>query len=314
MAKIFKKFKVDDNTGFGASSSNQAQRLINKDGTYNVTRTGESYFNRLNSYHDLIALSWTKFNFIVIGVYLIMNLFFTLIYWYIGVEHLGGMIAQNEKEKFLEAFFFSCQTFSTVGYGRINPQGYLTSAVASFESLVGLMSFALVTGLIYGRFARPNIKLLSSENAIIAPFKEGKALMFRIANARKNALIELEVTLLVSLLTPDNPSVQFIPLKLERKSITALALSWTIVHPIDEESPLYNLTLKDYEDIDLQLLFYIKGFDESYSQTVHTRVGYSYKEILWGKKFVPMYARSESGNTTILELKKLNETVDIELV
>jgi inward rectifier potassium channel len=313
MVKLFGKFKNDNDPGFGASASNQAERLINKDGSYNVSRTGVSFFNKLNTYHDLIALSWFKFNLLVLAVYLFMNLIFTFIYWGIGVEHLGGMIAKNKFEEFMEAFFFSCQTFSTVGYGRINPQGYLTSAVASIESLVGLMSFALVTGLIYGKFARPNIKLLNSENAIIAPFKDGNALMFRIVNARKNALIELDVTLMASLYTPDNPTVQFIPLKLERKSITALALSWTIVHPIDEESPLFNLTLNDFEQIDLQLLFFLKAFDESYSQTVHTRVGYSNKDILWGKKFVPMYQRSENGATTILELQKLNEMIDIAL-
>jgi inward rectifier potassium channel len=223
------------------------------------------------------------------------------------------MIASNKYEEFLEAFFFSCQTFSTVGYGRINPQGHLVSAIASLESLIGLMSFALATGLIYGRFARPNIKLLTSKNVIIAPYRGGKALMFRIANARKNPLIELDVTLMASFFTPENPVVQFIPLKLERNTVTSLVLSWTIVHPIDEESPLYNLNLKDFEEIDLQFLFFLKGFDESYSQTIHTRTGYSYHEILWGKKFLPMYKRSEHGSKTILQLENLDKMVDAEV-
>lgn len=313
MAKLFSKFKTDNDTGFGASASSQAKRLINKDGSYNVERTGVSFFNKFNSFHDLIAISWSKFNLLILAVYLLMNLFFTGIYWLIGVEHLGGMIAETPSEKIMEAFFFSCQTFSTVGYGRINPQGNLISAIAALESLVGLMSFALATGLIYGRFARPNIKLLQSQNAIIAPYKNGKALMFRIVNARKNPLIELEVTLMASLFTAENPAVQFIPLKLERKSITSLVLSWTIVHPIDEESPLFNLTAKDFEDIDLQLLFFLKAFDESYSQTVHTRTGYANKGIIWNKKFVPMFEPSENGTTTLLHLEKLNETIDINL-
>jgi inward rectifier potassium channel len=311
MAKLFKKFTSNNDTGFGASISNQAKRLINKDGSYNVTRTGVDFFEQFNPYHDLIAFSWTKFNLLVLATYLVMNLVFTIIYYAIGVEHLGGMIAVTPFEKFMEAFFFSCQTFSTVGYGRVNPQGYLTSAIASLESLIGLMSFALATGLIYGRFARPNIKLLSSKNAIIAPYKDGKALMFRIVNSRKNPLIELEVTLMASFFTPENPSVQFVPLKLERNAITSLALSWTIVHPIDEESPLYNLAQTDFEEIDLQFLFFIKAFDESYSQTVHTRLGYTNKDIAWNKKFVPMYKRSNDGSTTLLELALLNETVDV---
>ncbi|MFZ4796964.1 MAG: ion channel [Bacteroidia bacterium] len=311
MAKLFKKFQNNNDTGFGASASNQARQYIKKDGSYNVTRTGVDFFEQFNPYHDLIAFSWTKFNLLVLATYLVMNLIFTIIYYAIGVEHLGGMIAVSPFEKFMEAFFFSCQTFSTVGYGRVNPQGYLTSAIASLESLIGLMSFALATGLIYGRFARPNIKLLSSKNAIIAPYKDEKALMFRIVNSRKNPLIELEVTLMASFFTPDNPMVQFVPLKLERNAITSLALSWTIVHPIDEESPLYNLAQTDFEEIDLQLLFFIKAFDESYSQTVHTRLGYTNKDIVWNKKFVPMYKRSNDGSTTLLELELLSETVDV---
>ena len=172
MAKLFKKFQSNNDTGFGASASNQARQYIKKDGSYNVTRTGVDFFEQFNPYHDLIAFSWAKFNLLVLATYLVMNLIFTIIYWSIGVEHLGGVIAISPIEKFMEAFFFSCQTFSTVGYGRVNPQGYLTSAIASLESLIGLMSFALATGLIYGRFSRPNIKVLSSKNAIIAPYKE----------------------------------------------------------------------------------------------------------------------------------------------
>lgn len=311
MAKLFKNFTSNNDTGFGSSAANQADRLLNKDGGYNVTRTGISIFNRFSYFHELIAMSWLKFNLLVLAVYLIINLFFTLIYWYIGIEHLGGTLGETPLEKFMETFFFSCQTYSTVGYGRINPQGFLASAIASVESLVGLMSFAVVTGLIYGRFAKPNIKLLTSQNAIIAPYKEGKALMFRITNARQNALLEVDVDLMMSFFTHENPVRQFLPLNLERKKVNALSLSWTIVHPIDENSPLYGLSLKDYEEIDLELIFMFKAFDESYAQTVHTRTSYVYSEILWGKKFVPMYARSENGETTILQIEKLNEMIDV---
>ncbi|MES2725972.1 MAG: ion channel [Bacteroidota bacterium] len=313
MAKLFKNFTSNNDTGFGSSAANQADRLLNKNGGYNVTRTGVSIFNRYSYFHELIAMSWLKFNSLVLATYLVINLFFTLIYWVIGIEHLGGTMGETTLEKFMETFFFSCQTYSTVGYGRINPQGFLSSAIASVESLVGLMSFAVVTGLIYGRFAKPNIRLLTSQNAIIAPFKEGKALMFRITNARQNALLEVEIELMMSFFTHENPVRQFLALKLERKKVNALSLSWTIVHPIDENSPLYGLTLKDYEEIDLELIFMFKAFDESYSQTVHTRTSYVFSEILWGKKFVPMYARSEKGETTILQIEKLNEMVEADL-
>jgi inward rectifier potassium channel len=137
--------------------------------------------------------------------------------------------------------------------------------------------------------------------------------MSRIVNARKNALIDLDISLLVTFLNPDNRMMQFLPLRLERSTIYSLALSWTIVHPIDEESPLFNFTQKDFEDIDLQLILSIKAFDESYSQTVHSKVGYVYNDILWGKKFVPMYERSEDGGTKLLHLEKINEMVKVSL-
>ena len=315
MVKLFGKFKNDNDTGFGASASNQAERLINKDGSYNVSRTGVSFFNKLNTYHDLIALSWFKFNLLVLAVYLFMNLIFTFIYWGIGVEHLGGMIAKNKFEEFMEAFFFSCQTFSTVGYGRINPQGYLTSAVASIESLVGLMSFALVTGLIYGKFARPNIKLLNSENAIIAPYKDGSALMMRLAPHKNTNLTDAEAFVTVGILIDENGVIsnKFYNLPLEMSKINSLTLSWTLVHPIDEESPLFNLNQSDYRDTSGEILVFVKTFDDMYSSTVTKRTSYTFDEVVYGAKFSSMYSKNESNTKTVLHLEKLNSFIKVKL-
>lgn len=260
-------------------------------------------------------MPWWQFNLLIVGSYICINLIFAELYCLIGLDQLGGTIGTSVYENFLEAFYFSCQTFSTVGYGRINPTGHEASMVASFESLTGLMSFALATGLLYGRFSRPKATLLYSENAIIAPYKDISALMFRIANARENQLVECEAQVLLSIniMEKDYPVRKFFPLKLEREKVTGLSMSWTIVHPIDNESPLNSWGQQDYKDAEAEFVFIFKAFDVTYSQQVHTRYSYHHEEIVWGVKFVPMYHPSPDGKDTILELNKIGayQTADL---
>ena len=164
---VFNRQNEDKYTGFGSQAQAQGNRLVNKDGSFNVKRDGLPLFNRFNPFHDLILMSWMHFSLIIFAFYFTVNLIFAFIYFYIGIEHLGGIIGSTLKDKFFEAFFFSTQTFTTVGFGRINPIGNAASTVAAIESLIGLMAFALATGLLYGRFSRPNVKLIRSENAVI---------------------------------------------------------------------------------------------------------------------------------------------------
>lgn len=314
-SKLFRRLKADNDTGFGTSSSTQGDRLVNRDGSYNVIRSGVDWFNRSSHFHNLITMPWARFNLIILLSFLSINVLFALAYWLIGTDKLGGMLAQSEGEKFLEAFFFSCQTFSTVGYGRINPTSIATNSIASLEALVGLMCFALATGLLYGRFSRPNVRLTFSNFAVVAPYLQGAGLMMRFANIRKNQLLEVEVDFMVAMNVEENGNMsrRFFPLKLERKKITSLALSWTIVHPIDAESPIFEMTQADLEQADAEFLVLIKAFDDTYSQTVHTRTSYRYSEIRWGYKFVPMYRRSDDGNATVLELDKINTVMETPL-
>lgn len=312
-SSFFKRFREEQHTGFSTQSNTQGSRLMNKDGSFNVQRTGMPFLKTLNRFHDLITMPWASFNSIVIIFYIFINLFFTSLYLLFGVEHLGGTIAQSFSDKFFEAFFFSTQTFTTVGYGRINPVGLPANIIAAVESLTGLMSFALATGLIYGRFSRPHAKILYSEKAIIAPFHEGTALMFRIANARSNQLIECEAELMMSFIEPETNMRKFLPLELEYKQVTGLAMSWTIVHPIDEKSPMNGLGPADLKEIDAEFIFSFKAFDDTYSQTVYTRYSYSHDEMVWGAKFIPMFHRSEDTNATILELDKIGSFNNIEL-
>jgi inward rectifier potassium channel len=308
-----KRFREEKHTGFATQNGNQGSRLMNKDGSYNVIRKGMPLLNRLNRFHDLITMRWTTFNSMVIVFYVLINLLFTSLYMLFGVEDLGGTFGQSTPDKFWEAFFFSCQTFTTVGYGRINPIGLPANIIASFESLIGLMSFALATGLIYGRFSRPHAKLLKSDNVIIAPFQNGTALMFRITNARKNQLIECEASLMMSFIETESGVRKFLPLILEYSKVSALAMSWTIVHPIDENSPMNGLGPEDLKEMVAEFMFSLKAFDDTYSQTVHTRFSYAHDDLVWGAKFAPMFHSSKTSNSTILELDKIGAYERVEL-
>ena len=286
--------------GFGTKGNAHKVRLITKDGKFNTEKTGEQRLIILNIYHHLIDMSWWRFSALVLIAYLVINLFFTGCYALIGFEHIGGMMHQSFAGKFLEAFFFSTQSFTTVGYGRVNPIGTTANILASLESLTGLMFFALATGLIYGRFARPNAKLVFSKNAIVAPYQQINGVMLRLANARLNQLIEIEATVILSWIDKfSNNTRRFVTLDLERKTVTMLPSSWTLVHPITETSPFFNLNQEDLLESQAELMVSIKAYDESYSQTVYARCSYLAGEFIWGVKFAPLLGTSEKGKITM---------------
>lgn len=295
-------------TGFGNRVVEPNQRLMNKDGSSNVQRRGLSILESISFYHSLITMSWWKFNLIVLISYIILNFIFASLYFLLDISHLNGMIAQTISDKFWEAFFFSTQTISTVGFGRLNPSGYLMSSVAAIESMVGLLGFALATGLLYGRFSRPIIKLLYSKNAIIAPYKNISGLMFRVANKRKNELIEVEAVVIMSRVEKENGKEirKFNTLKLELDRISILSMTWTIVHPIDADSPMFGMKPIDFETKDVEWLVMIKAFDETFSQTVHSRTSYKHHEIIHGARFNSVTKAGENGSV-IVELDRIND-------
>lgn len=310
---VFNRQNEDKYTGFGSQAQAQGNRLVNKDGSFNVKRDGLPLFNRFNPFHDLILMSWMHFSLIIFAFYFTVNLIFAFIYFYIGIEHLGGIIGYTQKDKFFEAFFFSTQTFTTVGFVRINPIGNAASTVAAIESLIGLMAFALATGLLYGRFSRPNVKLIRSENAVISPFQNKTAVMLRIANARNNQLIECEARMMLSYIEKETSVRRFLTLKLEYEKVSALSLSWTIVHPIEEDSPMYGLSMQDLLDTESELILAFKGFDDTYSQIVHYRFSYTAQEIVFGAKFIPMFERDKDGQATVLHMDMIGAYEILEI-
>ena len=303
-----KKKGEENELGFGTKTSIQKTRLIKKDGSFNVERIEISKWGSTSIYHALITMSWRKFNFTVFIYFMAINLIFACCYYFAGVKGLRGTEAVTSGEQFLEAFFFSTQTFSTVGFGRISPGNDLTSSIAAIESLLGLLGFALATGLLYGRFSRPKASILFSKNAIIAPFKEATAFQFRLANKMRNSQItDINCRVTVAKLEVENGVAvrRFRPLELELKSIIFFPMTWTINHPIDENSPLYGMTEKDYKEADVEFLIMINGFDDTFSQTVNTRYSYTHEELIYGAKWISVFGQSGKGQTS-QDLRKIN--------
>ncbi|MFN8352903.1 MAG: ion channel [Spirosomataceae bacterium] len=301
--------------GFGKQITDPTTRLVNPDGSFNVRRVNNSFWGNANVYHKLITMSWSKFMLVTLILFLIANCLFAGIYYLIGMEHLQGIDMRNQMTQFWDAFFFSAQTLTTVGYGRIAPVGFWASFVASVESLTGLLSFAIATGLMYGRFSRPVAHILYSENMVVAPYADITGLMFRMVNERDNQLIDVEVEMMLSRLEPDEKGSRtrrYYAMPLERKKVNFFPISWTIVHPITETSPLYGLTLDDMKATDSEFMILIKATEDTFSQLVYDRTSYHAKEILWGQKFKIMY-HSQGHTTTQLDLALLSETYPVPL-
>jgi len=306
--KINSKAKAVKNTGFGTNASNYGGRFVTKSGNANVSKTGISFLDSISWYHTMLTIPRWKFFFIVFAFYFLVNFAFASIYYLVGVEHLNGITAVTSMDKFGQAFFFSIQTFTTVGYGHISPSGFMTSFVASIEALFGLLSFAIATGLFYGRFSKPKAHIIFSENAIVAPFQEGTALMLRLSPYKNTNLTDAEARMTLGLHIEEEGKMvnKFYSLDLELEKVGSLTLSWTLVHPITESSPFYNMNENDIKTTLGEVIIFIKVFDDMYSTTVVKRASYTFDEIVYGAKFLPMFTRSSDNNKTLLHIDKLN--------
>lgn len=305
-----KKIKEPDDLGFGNRITGERDRLIAKDGSFNVERVG---LNTKSPYQDLVEMTWGKFFRLVIAYFIGVNALFALLLTLIGVNCLSGIKSGHWLENFANAWFFSVQTFTTVGYGSISPSCISTNFMAALIALFGLMSAALATGLLFARFSKPTSQLIFSKNAIITPFQGGTSFQFRIANARNSRLINLSVTLTMSWVDrlPDGtPLRRFSRLKLEREAVVMLPLNWNIVHPIDEESPLFQRTPEEIKEMNVEVIVLIEAFDETFSQTIFANGSYCDEEFLYGVKWKPMYYPDPDGSgKTILDLSVIDEVV-----
>lgn len=286
------------------------RRAINKDGSFNVRRIGGSWRDT-HPYLRMIRAPWPVFLGIILVGYVIANIVFALLYFSLGPGHLQGGDAPTSSERLMNAFFFSAHTLTTVGYGSIAPRTAIANILAALEALTGLLGFAIATGLLYGRFSRPSAKIGFSRQLLVAPYQEGTSLQFRIVNQRENALMELQAT--VVMMTVEGPPGQqkriFKPLRLERDQIYFFPLTWTIVHPIDKESPVHGKTPADLAATEAEILILIKGWDETFSQTVHSRYSYRYDELVWNARFAPAFHIDDRGDM-VLELDHLGRVTE----
>ncbi len=283
------------------------RRTINKDGSFNVRRIG-SRLRDSNLYLYLINLQWPYFFFLIFLAYFIVNLIFAAIYYWIGVSHLAGAETETSASAFESAYFFSTHTLTTVGYGNISPRGILTNTVAALEALMGLLGFSIATGLLVGRVSQPSARLKYSESILITRYQDITALQFRIANQRKNNLMEMEAKVMLMIVDDASSELQrdFHVLRLERSGIYFFPLTWTIVHPIDEKSPLFGKTAEDLKRLQAEVLILIKGFDETFSQIVQSRYSYTYDEVKWGGAFAPAFHVDPTGDL-ILNVDRVGE-------
>ncbi|MCP4439452.1 MAG: potassium transporter [Aureispira sp.] len=292
--------------GFG-TKINSPTRLINKDGSFNIRRTGKR-FEQLHIYQWLVLMSWPKFLGLVFSFYILINSIFACLYLAVGVESLSGVATDETMHPFWGAFFFSVQTLTTVGYGSVSPIGFAANLLAAFGAFTGLLAFALATGLLFARFSKPSVSILYSKNALLSPYLEGKGLMFRITNRRNNVLANLHATVMASWIapTPDGPKRKYSPLALERDHLAFLALNWTIVHPITKESPFDGWGQDDYQKADLEILVVLEGYDETFANIVRSLSSYKWSDLVCNAKFDPMYNPNQEGEI-MLDLGKLND-------
>jgi inward rectifier potassium channel len=276
-------------------------RVINPDGSFNVLRRGANWRD-VNPYLHLVSISWTRFFGWVLFGYLLVNLLFATIYFLLGPGALTrGVNPVVDSERFLQCFFFSSQTVTTVGFGAISPATPAANVVAALEALSGLLGFAVATGLLFGRVSRPSARIGFSTNALIASYQDGTSFQFRMVNRRANTLIEPAATLMLMTVdrTDGSSRREFKVLRLERPSIMLFPLTWTVVHPIDADSPLFGKTHADLESLQAEFIILVKAWDETFSQTVHQRFSYRYTELVWGGRFTPAFGVDPKGELQV---------------
>ncbi len=308
------QLKDNNDTGFGGNPDNYGGRFVNRDGTFNVRKEGVPFYHRFSLYHTMLNMPSWKFFGTLFSFYLTVNFIFGIVYYFVGPGQFVGVLSTTPWQFFKEMFFFSTETYTTVGYGRVNPIGDVANSIASVESMLGFLSFAIATGLLYGRFSKPKAFLLFSKDALISPYRDGSALMFRFATYKDNhTMTNVDIKVNAAMLIEENgkTAYKFYDLNLERNHVESLPMNWTVVHPLTSESPLYDITREDMKKADLEIYVSVRAFDDVYSNIVQQRTSYTSEEILFGRKFVQMYRESDDGKTTIVELQRLHEHKEV---
>jgi inward rectifier potassium channel len=309
--KTIPRVEDKNDLGFGAVvGADSRQRLLNKDGTFNVRRRGVRWFESHSPYHLALNLSWPRFLLACVGAYTALNVLFAAAFWSCGTEALVGASSSDLGGTMWRAFFFSVETFATIGYGDITPVGFPAHAVMYVESLTALMSQALITGLLFARFSRPTAAIRFSSSMVVAPFQGGRGLMLRLANMRYSQIVDLKARVNCSWLEEGASGIgrKFQLLGLERSEVMLFPLAWTLVHPITEESPLWGLADDDLRRAEFEFLVLVSGIDETFSQQVHARSSYKPAEIVWGAKFRNIFNPPDAQGRLSIDIHRIDQS------
>ena len=281
-----------------------------------IKRQGRSYSICLgthpswgNLYHFLLTISWWRFLALISAIYIAINAFFALLYL------AGGNGIENARPgDFGDAFFFSVQSMASIGYGAMYPKTPYANTLVVVEALVGFFIMAVATGLVFARFSLPTAKVMFSKVAVIAPYDGIPTLMFRAANQRGNFILEaqIKVSLVRNEITQEgNFMRRFYDLELVRRESPAFSLSWTVMHQINESSPLYNETPESLQEKIAELIVTLTGLDETISQTVHSRYSYISEEILWNMRFVDILSFTPDGKR-VVNMSHFHDVIPME--
>ena len=284
---------------------------ILKAGQLNIARDRFQWRRLVDSYHGLLSISWRRFFAFLVAFYLVVNLVFAGAYFACGRGALVGLENPSEVSRFIECFFFSVQTFATIGYGRINPSGILPNLIVTAEAFFGLLSVAMMTGLVFARFSRPTARVLFSQKALISTDDGKPVLVFRVANQRLNQISEARMNV-AFLKNERNREGEWFgklyDLKLQRDYSPMFALSWTAIHVIDEQSPLQGMGRSAWLESEAEILVSLTGVDETFAQSIRARHSYALEDVVWGGHFKDMISRTEDGKVKI-DLSLLSDIV-----
>jgi inward rectifier potassium channel len=266
--------------------------MVGGGGRPNVVRLGLPRRRFSDLYHRALNLTWARLLGIIGGLYIGGNLLFALVYWFDpnGLENSNGT--------YLDAFFFSVQTMATIGYGKMAPHSLFANVMVVAEAFAGLLSLAMITGLLFAKFSKPTARVLWSQVAVISPREGVTSLMLRMANERGNQIVEAQLRMVLARneTTQEGEKVRrFHDLALLRERTTIFALTWTAVHPITPTSPLWGATSESLREIQGEIICSLTGIDETFSQTVHSRHSYIVDELVWDHRFVDILGVQEDG-------------------
>jgi inward rectifier potassium channel len=256
--------------------------------------------------HRCMTASWPAFIGGAVLLFIVFNAVFAVFYW------IGNQPISNVPDgAYIDYLYFSIETLSTAGYGDMHPQTHYGHFVAATELFTGIFSMSLMTGLIFSRFSRPHARLLFAEHPVISVHEGKLTLMVRFANERRNVIgnASAKLWLLRNVVTAEGQSLRrFYELALVRSEHPALALSWTLYHVLDEQSPLYGLDANDYEEIGVSLVLVVTGYDVVAAQTVHARKTYDHSDIRFGQRYVDILDTLDDGRLRI-DYGRFHETL-----